>query len=289
MDAREIADIGIDFRAIDNSFMAMPRFALDLTGPHQALEALRSATAELRAAGDARAAFPEVYAVITARVVDRLATGYFLRPDFIARLDVRFAVRYLETLNWSADGSPQDCAGWSIAYDHVGRPGVPPLQHAALGISAHINFDLALGIAAVIEELAPDGDPVTMAEFKHDHDAVNLLLAESLPEALSLLTEGHGCPVTPLLPPLAGRAMLGVLAQWRALVWHNVLRLRTAGAGPQREAEIRRIDASARAIAQTLSQPALLALAFRGLRMSAQPALRASAIPAAACRTSAEG
>ncbi|MFB9877537.1 DUF5995 family protein [Planobispora siamensis] len=261
--------------------------------PEEALTALREVSDTLRRQGDARAIFPDVYAVITEGVVDGMATGLFRHPEFISRLAGKFAARYLETLSWSLSGAPQDCAAWSVAYAQVGRPGVAALQHAGLGISAHINFDLALGIAEVVGELASDRDPALMSVFKHDHDAVNQILETAMPVVMRLLAERYGCPIAPLFTgPLggpAGRQSLAVISQWRELVWRNALDLleaATAG-NDARRAVIERMDLNSRAVALLITGPPLVGPAVSlirripGMRVLRVPGMRALATSAA--------
>jgi hypothetical protein len=171
--------------------------------------------------------FPEVYGIIT-RIVAREVqgrTGFFQEPEWISRLTGRFAERYLETLAWSEGGGEQDCWAWHVAYAYE-RGGLTfPLQDAAFGISAHINFDLALGLWKTIEEFG-DRSEGRMARYKHDHDAVNRLLAAALPEVVECLKERYGCEVTARftgrLLPVTGAMVLGVLGRWREQVWKDV-------------------------------------------------------------------
>jgi hypothetical protein len=210
--------------------------------------------------------FPGVYAVITGCCAAEAASrnGFFREPEFISRLVVKFAVRYFKTLDWSLAGRAQDCSAWDIAYGHAARAGIPPIQHAALGISAHINFDLALGIRDVIQELMPGRDPERLAAFKHDHDAVNILLGRSLPEALALLASDYDCQLSETLSgrlrgPLTVHSV-AVLRTWRALVWRNAMLLLEADTPVRRAAVMRQMEASSRAIQFSLSRPAVLDL-----------------------------
>lgn len=193
----------------------------------QALASLETVVERLRARGDARAVFPDVYAIITRNVAREVKgrTGFFQEPEWISRLAGRFAERYLETLSWSEWGGAQDCWAWHLAYSYE-RGGLTfPLQNAAFGISAHINFDLALGLWKTIEEFG-DRSEQRMARYKHDHDAVNKLLAASLPEVMACLSNKYGCTVTERftgrLLPVTGAMMLGMLGRWREQVWKDV-------------------------------------------------------------------
>jgi len=197
----------------------------------EALRSLDTVVNRLAARRDARAVFPDVYAIITRNVAYEVhrQQGLFQEPRWISRLAGRFAERYLETLAWSLEGERQDCPAWELAHGYAEQGLTFPLQDAALGISAHINFDLALGLWRTIEEFG-DTSPERLARYKHDHDAVNSLLAASLPESLARLMGRYGCSTTAVL---AGRALLPatsalslyVLGRWREHVWGNVLAL----------------------------------------------------------------
>src|SRR5690349_10148985 len=102
----------------------------------EALESLERVSERLRALGDPRAAFPEVYGVITRRVLieAREPRSRFLEPGWIGRLMGRFCARYLETLDWSLRGLPQDCEGWRLAYAWADAGLTIPLQDVMLGI-----------------------------------------------------------------------------------------------------------------------------------------------------------
>jgi hypothetical protein len=213
----------------------------------EALHSLETVVARLAARRDARAVFPDVYAIITRNVAQEIYRheGLFLEPRWISRLAGRFAERYLETLAWSLEGTDQDCKAWELAHDFAEQGLTFPLQDAALGISAHINFDLALGLWKTIEEFG-DTSQVKLARYKHDHDAVNSLLAASLPESLERLMVRYGCATTSLLAgrallPLTRAASLHALARWREHVWNDVLALVHARSEREQAAVISRM------------------------------------------------
>ena len=203
------------------------------TAPTSAPEALRTLDATVaahRQTGNRRAVFPDVYAIITRRVAERLdAGGFFQAPAFISALAGRFCTRYLETARWDAARLPQDTRAWSVAYAACDAPNVIPLQQAMLGLSAHINFDLAIGIADVVTEFGAGGDLAALRRFKHDHEAVNVLLRAAVPETLDLLATRYGCPLSRALAELAPRVaeagVMAVLGRWRARVWDDAMAL----------------------------------------------------------------
>ncbi len=73
-----------------------------------ALLALDTVAARLASRGDGRAAFPDIYGIITRKVAEEVKKnrGIFVEPLWISRLAGRFCERYLETLRWSLDGAP---------------------------------------------------------------------------------------------------------------------------------------------------------------------------------------
>ncbi|MFL5354850.1 DUF5995 family protein [Archangium sp.] len=224
-----------------------------------AMGALDTIVERLHAWRDARAVFPDVYGVITRNVAKEVLgrTGFFQEPEWISRLAGRFAERYFETLDWSLRGSAQDCRAWELAYTYADRGLTLPLQDAALGISAHINFDLALGLWKTIEEFG-DTSERRLARYKHDHNAVNGLLAASLPEAVERLVERYACPITPRMfagaarPVMRGLALF-VLERWRAHVWEDVLSLVHAPGEAAREAVVARMHQRSGGLGQVLA------------------------------------
>src|SRR5262249_43076351 len=86
-------------------------FSLHPPTVNGALASLDGVTQRLLQEGDPRAAFPDIYAVITRRVAERVEWGprrFFQEPAWVSRLAGRFSERYLETLRWSLMGQKQD-------------------------------------------------------------------------------------------------------------------------------------------------------------------------------------
>jgi hypothetical protein len=227
----------------------------------EALRALDVVTERLIEAGDARAAFPDVYGIITRRVAESVTLGdrgIFHAPRWISRLAGRFCERYLETLRWSFVRQAQDSGAWAIAYGARDDAGTLPLQHVLLGLSAHINFDLALGIYRTIVEFGAF-DAASMRRYKHDHDAVNDLLRASIPEAFDHLIRRHRCEGSSLLfhraYALSEWAAMWILATWRARVWDDALVLLHARSAEERERVVQAMERRSRRIGRLLALP----------------------------------
>jgi hypothetical protein len=135
---------------------------------------------------------------------------------------------------------------------------MPPVQHALLGLSAHINHDLAIGIHATIVERGHARDRAKIARYKHDHDYVNKLLDASIPEAFERLIQRHHCATTRWLHR-AGRltrwATMELLTRWRSQVWTEVEALLAARTRAQHARVLRRIAARAARIGLLLRRP----------------------------------
>ncbi len=219
---------------------------------------LEQVSMRLRHQGDARAIFPDLYAVLT-DIVEREISGgtrFFLEPAYVSGLVAEFARRYLETLAWNLEGRAQDCSAWALAYDYCRADNVTPFQHAALGISAHINFDMALGIHATVRRLGYAADPARLARCKHDHDAANELIAQSLPQGLDRLEQVYGCSMTGLLGERTRghvtRLILGALRRWRERVWSDMLELLHAPDERARHRVVMRMERRSRRIGNRL-------------------------------------
>jgi hypothetical protein len=198
------------------------------TDVHQALYALRHVIAVADLHNDPRAIFPAMYAIITERVAVHVHAGtLFHVPAFISSLAGAFCTRYLETLRWDMTGTAQDTRAWGAAYAACDGRSALPIQHAMLGLSAHINYDLAIGIAVMIVKLGAVNDPLKLGALKHDHDAVNALLRASVPATLDLLADRYGCPLSRALraqmPTVTEHVAIGMLGAWRARVWRDAV------------------------------------------------------------------
>lgn len=129
------------------------------------------------AACDASGYFPAMYARITKAIETAATEGRFADGPRMERFARAFAGWYPPLRH---DGVP--VAGcWQAAFDVAGDGRLMIVQHLLLGINAHVNHDLP----QVVVELAPRG--MDLADLRADFDAVNQILAESLPMVLRSL------------------------------------------------------------------------------------------------------
>ena len=124
--------------------------------------------------------FNRLYLEVTQRVAVYDESGPQVAPGFLAQLDVAFADLYFTALDAADAGAPPDgfpYRAWKPLFDARGRRDVAPVQFALAGMNAHINHDLALGIAAVC--LARAVEPRSDSPEHEDYEAVNALIAEA--------------------------------------------------------------------------------------------------------------
>lgn len=91
--------------------------------------------------------FNGLYLSVTSAVENRVNSGAFGDPDWLAELDVQFAGLYFSALRSALSNSP--CPGsWAAMFAVRDNPRIARIQFALAGMNAHINHDLCLAINA---------------------------------------------------------------------------------------------------------------------------------------------
>lgn len=229
----------------------------------QAVFALTCLAAGMAAGRRPFLAFADVYAAITRRVFAEVSKGtsVFACPGWMSRLAGRFCEMYLDTVRRNMVGERQPAGAWALYYRR--EVPVPPTIDAALGLNAHINYDLPVGLfeslAESVREAADSGDtmalmgwikrgggaPSTLTLHKGDHDEVNALLAQTAEVALTILAGEHGCRLATALlrwrRPVLWLVM-AVIRRWRETAWREAVRLLEARDDAERAAVRQRLD-----------------------------------------------
>jgi hypothetical protein len=224
--------------------------------------------APLRARSDPGRYFLATYLRTTRAVAEELRQGGFRDPEWVERWDVAFADLYLDALE-AAEAGRRPPEPWAVAFAAGGEDGLPPLRHVLLGMNAHINFDLAQSLLAVISEREFD-DPELLASRRADHEHIDQVLVARVGaedtelEALS----GPRSRTDRLLQPLNRLATKRFLKESRAKVWANTRLLDAARRlGPDaytaRLAELERL-AAARVADLVAPGQVVLKLAVKG-------------------------
>jgi hypothetical protein len=245
-----------------------------------ALASLDTVVRRLNAVRDARATFLDIYAVVTrlvVRLLDAPGASGFLEPEWLSHLTGRFAEEALIAVRDSLLNRPLRSAAWRFATYYPAARITQPYQDALLGVSAHINHDLAL---VCFETIARE-DPARLPRFRHDYFKVNEILETCLPECVDLLAGEYGCSATqgmlrlPLGRAFAERAVMRLLIVWRARVWTDIEALLAAPDHAARQRIAARIDLLSGRYAQGLCSKDALRELLRGrvlpFRLSRSP------------------
>ena len=176
---------------------------------------------ELRATNDPRRWFHDTYLRTTRAVSDEIDAGGFLNGPWVARWDVVFAQLYLDAHDqWQSTG--RTVGPWQYAFDATTRePDAPALRHVLLGMNAHINYDLAQSLVAVISPGEFD-DAEVIERRSQDHEHIDtVLLRRVAAEDDELRASGPRAWIDRALAPLNRAATRRFLRESRRKVWHN--------------------------------------------------------------------
>ncbi|WNG43387.1 hypothetical protein F0U60_04210 [Archangium minus] len=212
----------------------------------EALRCMRKELTRLYAQEDDRAIFLLAYFVMTTQV-NAAVRGVgefnkvgpiFFDPDWVDQVAGRFAELYFQSLERSLSSAEPSSKAWDLAMKKAAEQGASVLLNLLLGINAHINFDLALGIHESIQQellaLQALDDPreidrltlELLARRKFDHDQLNNVLVDAYPRILRVLGREFGGGMG-LLSWLFGMydeiITFTSLRYYRDRVWHNVL------------------------------------------------------------------
>lgn len=189
-------------------------------------ERLGDGEAHLRARSDRRSVFLTVYTEMTANVSAGIESGMFDDPEWVRDYLVTFANQYRTALV----DSERETVGavppaWRLAFQAPRSGFTVLIQDALLGISAHINHDLAYALrdAGV--------DPDRSSKLR-DHNRINRILQrliDVVQRALADVYEARGYTrIDTLLGSFDEDFTLVGLTEARWLAWRNAVLLTDA-------------------------------------------------------------
>jgi Family of unknown function (DUF5995) len=185
------------------------------------IERMEGLLAPLEARGDPGRFFLATYLRTTRAVKQELERGGFRDTGWVERWDVAFAGLYLDALE-AAEAGRRPPEPWAVAFGAARQDRLPPLRHVLLGMNAHINYDLAQSLLAVITEEEFD-DPELLARRQADHEHIDAVLVARVgaeDTELEALSGGRSL-VDRLLQPLNRLGTKRFLKESRAKVWTN--------------------------------------------------------------------
>ena len=158
---------------------------------------------------DGVACFTRLYLAVTETVNE---AGGFASPEFLARLDVRFANLYFDAL-------VDPPSAWKPLLEARTRPKVAAIQFALAGMNAHINRDLPVALVQTCTEL---GIELRQDGPEHvDFLAVNRLLVETEERVKGELIEGDLAIADAVLGQLDDVIAMWKVERARDAAWTN--------------------------------------------------------------------
>ena len=124
--------------------------------------------------------FAALYQKVTVKVKEGIETGYFDDGERMEVLDIAFASRYLDAYHAYKANDPVTHS-WQEAFDLSKKYWPIVLQHLLIGMNAHINLDLGIAAAQVME-----GKDIN--DLKDDFDKINEILSSLVAEVESDLS-----------------------------------------------------------------------------------------------------
>lgn len=191
----------------------------------EALDAMRSALNYFHQEHDQRAIFLRAYYLNTVAIQQaveqrgRYQKRIFFDPPWVRKLAGKFALLYFQSL--STEERPGERA-WKTAHRLAGTNQTSVFQDMLLGINAHINYDLAYGIYLNLKEHEDGREHLLLPRRKFDHDQINNILVNTIPQVEDVLTRDYGGELH-MMGELAGNLdeVLGSvgLKYYRERVW----------------------------------------------------------------------
>jgi hypothetical protein len=239
----------------------MWQFPLEIQGePVATMEGLvrlmRRQLQQWDAARDNRAAFLRVYTTMTDWVRQKRSDSFFLDPDWIERVAVRFGWYYFHALTeWEAGRRAPPA--WTFAFERARQRRNFVLQDILLGMNAHINNDLALVVWELLRSEGDGADRFRSIRRRFDHDQINRILEMVLPTAEKEVAIHYGRGISPLGKVMGhldeSLAVFGLIT-YRDKVWQNGQFLLAARNERERAQVIHWIESDALAVAQAIDQ-----------------------------------
>ncbi len=125
--------------------------------------------------------FAALYLNVTIKVKEGIENNYFENGERMEKLDVIFAKRYIEAYFNFKENKPIT-SSWQKAFGITNKFWYIVLQHLLIGMNAHINLDLGIASAQVMEGK-------NIEDLKTDFNRINSILSSLVHEVEEDLSE----------------------------------------------------------------------------------------------------
>lgn len=206
-------------------------------------------------AQDNRALFLRCYSMMTGNMFGALERNEFNDHAWVNALLHHFAGYYfaaLDAYERDPSGAP---AVWQQAFGAARDTTINPLQKVLLGINAHINYDLVLALADMLEPEWPALPEARRALRYADHCRVNDVIGGTIDAVQSqiLADRMQGMALLDrLLGPIDEMIISRLIVHWREAVWQHATQLLDSADARERAGLIARVEAGALAIGERI-------------------------------------
>ena len=181
-------------------------------------------------------------------MLDAVDAGEFADAAWVSHLLHHFAGYYFDALDAYEAGEEGAPAVWRRAHDAARRSGTPAISLLLLGVNAHINYDLVLAVADLLEPEWPSlSDEERHARYE-DFCRVNDTIGRTIDSVQDTILEKRE-PIMALVDTLFGPVdewlVSRGITEWREEVWEHAIRRVEITGDAQREVLRQEIEASA--------------------------------------------
>lgn len=198
--------------------------------------------------GDKRAVFLSCYALMTRNLLEALDSGEFHDGVWVSRLLDHFAGYYFDALEAYETGIESTPGVWRCAHDAARRPGASALRLLLLGVNAHINYDLVLAVADLLEPewqtLSEDDQRSRYEDYCHVNDIISRTI-DSVQDGILEPNAPVMAAVDTLLGPVDEWLISRGITRWRSKVWEHAIRRVEARQDAAREALRQQVEDAA--------------------------------------------
>lgn len=202
---------------------------------------------------DRRSLFARAYRSMSANMFSAIDSDEFADSVWVNHLLSSFAAYYFDAVA-AVEGPPGVCPEvWNVAFSAASDDRIHPLRVLFLGINAHINYDLALCVADVMNDWN-ELDPAHRDARRSDYDKVNRIVSRTI-DAVQTDTVAPVSPTMDLLDDLLGPIdewlFTAMIINWRSDTWGDAQLL--LASADDRVGEVRaRIESEALLIADRI-------------------------------------
>ncbi|HMB89780.1 MAG TPA: DUF5995 family protein [Rhodothermales bacterium] len=177
---------------------------------------------------DGRCIFLSCYSLMTQRMLGALETHRFQDTLWVDGLLHHFADYYFDALTAYEQQGTNPPVVWQHAHEVACHEQAHVLQHLFLGINAHINYDLILALADMLQ---PEWQALSAERRRlryDDHCRVNEIIADTVDEVQDSVVERY-VPALDLVDKVCGPLdewlASRMIARWRDSVWEQAVQM----------------------------------------------------------------